>query len=87
MSGLSLDFVADEIARILADLAGQHGTSSVRELAERKVAAGDPDFVARLGIAIAGQQASSSDHAGQYRSILDHSLRALPLAPGRENIT
>jgi hypothetical protein len=85
-SGFSLGFVADEIGRIVAGLAGQHGASSVRELADRKVAAGDADFVARLGIAIAGEQASSSDHARQCRSVLHYIARVLALAPGRENV-
>jgi hypothetical protein len=77
--------VADEIGRIVADLPGQRDTGSVCELAERKVAAGDADFVARLGIAVAQQSSSSGDHVWQYRSVLDRLLRIVALAPGREN--
>jgi uncharacterized protein DUF6183 len=77
--------VADEIGRIVADLPAQRDTSSACELAERKVAAGDADFVARLGIAVAKQSASSGDHVWQYRSVLHRILRMLALAPGREN--
>lgn len=77
--------MAEEIGQIVADLPGQRDTSSVCELAERKVAAGDADFAARLGIAVAQQRASCGDHVWQYRSVLDHILRMVALAPGREN--
>lgn len=70
----------------MADLPGQHETNSVWQLAERRIAVGDADFVARLGIAVAEKGAAAGDHVWQYRSVLDHALRTLTLAPGRENV-
>jgi hypothetical protein len=39
-------------------------------LAERKLAVGDADFVARLEIAVAEKGALTGDHVWQYRSVL-----------------
>jgi hypothetical protein len=77
--------VADEIGRIVADLPGQRDANNVSKLAERMLAAGDADWVARLGIAVAEKGALAGDQVWQYRSVLDHALRILALAPGRQN--
>jgi len=68
------------------ELAGEDETGRVFELAERKLAAGDADWVARLGIAVARERTSSGDHLWQYRSVGDYVLRLLTLAPGRDNV-
>jgi Family of unknown function (DUF6183) len=78
--------VTEDIRRVVTELAGEHETGRVFELAERKLAAGDADWVARLGIAIAAERTSSGDHLWQYRSVGDYVLRLLTLAPGRENV-
>lgn len=70
----------------MASLPDLGDVRAVWRLADRRLAKGDAVFVADLGIALAGAYGSATDGPWQYRSVLDHLLRLLTTAPGRENV-
>ncbi|MFF2350601.1 DUF6183 family protein [Kitasatospora sp. NPDC058115] len=73
--------MADQIAKIVAELPGLRDVTEVEAVIDDRVAQGDAAFAADLGIALAGTYGTG--RMPQYRYVFDHLLRLLTTtAPG-----
>ncbi|MFJ8545948.1 DUF6183 family protein [Streptomyces sp. NPDC093586] len=78
--------MSDRIQEIVTRLPDLKKVTEVWDTAERRLAQGDAEFVADLGIALADRYGSSAAQIWQYRSVFDRLLRLLTMAPGPEHV-
>jgi hypothetical protein len=82
IAGARVVQVDDDPEAIAHRIAAMDSVTGVWALAEQRLEAGDPAFVADLGIALWQQYGTDPAPPWQYRSVLDRMLRLLALTPG-----
>lgn len=74
--------MGDSLQKIVDGLVRLESVTGIWEIADRRLAAGDPAFVADLGVALWHRYGNDPAPPWQYGSAFDHMLRLLTLTPG-----